>query len=75
MIVIPFAGKKAAVGRNRSHAQNRTPRKFGLNLQKATFFLNGEKISGLFLAKSLKRLRKEAGDKITYKKPNKKAAK
>ncbi len=64
MIFIPFVGKKAGTGRNRSHAQNRTPRKFKKNLQKSTFFVDGEKVTGLFLAKSLKRIKKESGGKL-----------
>ncbi len=62
-MIIPFIGRKSRTGRNRSHAQNRTSRKFKLNLQKATFFIDGEKISGLFKAKDLKRIKKE--NKVT----------
>lgn len=71
MIVVPYNGKRSGIGRNRSHAQNRTPRKFGKNLQKATFYLDGEKVTGTFASKDLKRLKKEAGDSMSHKKTGK----
>ncbi len=68
MITVTYTGKRAGIGRNRSHAQNRTPRKFGKNLQKSTFYLDGEKVTGTFHSKELKRIKKEAGDKLSHKK-------
>jgi len=71
MIVIPYTAKRSGIGRNRSHAQNRTPRKFGKNLQKATFYLDGEKVTGTFHTKQLKRLKKDVGEKMSHAKPTK----
>ncbi|MFA4826748.1 MAG: L28 family ribosomal protein [Candidatus Shapirobacteria bacterium] len=51
--------KGSKVGRNRSHAQNRSPRRFGANIQKITMKLGEEKISGSFCTKCIKKLRGE----------------
>jgi ribosomal protein L28 len=51
--------KGSRVGRNRSHAQNRSPRRFGANIQKVTMKLGEEKISGSFCTKCIKKLRGE----------------
>jgi len=55
-----LCGKGTAVGRNRSHAQNRTPRTYKANIQKVTLTVGEEKISGVFCTKCLKKLKKEA---------------
>jgi len=52
--------KGTVVGRNRSHAQNRTPRTYKANIQKVTLSVGDEKISGVFCTKCLKKLKKEA---------------
>ena len=67
MLKLTYQGKKAGIGRNRSHAQNRTPRKFKVNLQKKTFFLDGEKVTGEFSAKQIKRLKMESGTRLSHK--------
>lgn len=54
-----LCSKGTAIGRNRSHAQNRTPRTFKANVQKVTLSAGEEKISGSFCTKCLKRLKKE----------------
>lgn len=53
--------KKTTVGRNRSHADNRTARSFGANLKKITFYLKGEKKTLTMCTKCIKRLKKEPG--------------
>ena len=55
-----LCGKGSKVGRNRSHAQNRTPRLFKANVHKVTVKVGEEKISGVFCSKCIKRLRLEA---------------
>lgn len=52
--------KGTKVGRNRSHAQNRTPRTFMANIQKVTLNVGEEKISGSFCTKCIKKLKREA---------------
>jgi large subunit ribosomal protein L28 len=52
--------KGTKIGRNRSHAQNRTSRTFMANIQKVTLTVGKNKISGRFCTKCLKRLKKEA---------------
>lgn len=55
-----LCAKKTTIGRNRSHAQNRTARTFMANVQKVTIKLNeDDKISGNFCTKCIKRMRKE----------------
>jgi large subunit ribosomal protein L28 len=54
-----LCSKGTKIGRNRSHAQNRTRRTFMANIHKVTMSVDGEKISGKFCAKCLKRLKKE----------------
>lgn len=54
-----LCNKGTKIGRNRSHAQNRTARTFKANIQKVTINLGEDKISGSFCSKCLKRLRKE----------------
>ncbi|HEX8923608.1 MAG TPA: bL28 family ribosomal protein [Patescibacteria group bacterium] len=59
-----LCGKGTRVGRNRSHAQNRTARTFKANVHKVTLSLGDEKIGGVFCSKCLKKLKKEiAGTK------------
>lgn len=64
-----LCGKKTGIGKNRSHAQNRTPRTYKANIQKVTMSVGEEKISGSFCTKCLKRIKKEAGEQKTA--PNK----
>ena len=54
-----LCSKGTKIGRNRSHAQNRTKRTFMANIHKVTMSVGEEKISGEFCAKCLKRLKKE----------------
>jgi len=54
-----LCGKGTKIGRNRSHAQNRTPRTFKANIQKITLMSNGEKISGDFCSKCIKKMKSE----------------
>jgi large subunit ribosomal protein L28 len=53
--------KGTKTGRNRSHAQNRTARTFKANVHKVTLNMDGEKISGVFCTKCLKKLKLEIG--------------
>jgi ribosomal protein L28 len=57
--------KGTKIGKNRSHAQNRTPRTFKANIQKVTLVAGENKISGSFCAKCLKRLKKETEEQKT----------
>ncbi|MGI5840650.1 MAG: 50S ribosomal protein L28 [Patescibacteria group bacterium] len=54
-----LCGKGTVISRNRSHAQNRTPRTYKANIQKVSLDLSGDKVSGYFCAKCIKRLKKE----------------
>ena len=63
-----LCNKGTKVGRNRSHAQNRTPRTFMANIQKVTLVVGEEKVSGEFCTKCLKRLKKEVKEKTALKK-------
>ncbi len=60
-----LCGKGTVVGRNRSHAQNRTPRTFKANIQKVSLMVGEEKISGSFCAKCIKSLKKETKEQKT----------
>ena len=55
-----LCGKGTKIGRNRSHAQNRTPRTYKANIQKITMSVGKEKISGNFCTKCIKKLKGEA---------------
>lgn len=55
-----LCGKGTKIGRNRSHAQNRTPRTYKANVQKVTLSVGEDKISGVFCTKCLKKLKNEA---------------
>jgi len=70
--VCDLCGKKTRIGRNRSHAQNRSPREYRANVQKVTLDVGEGKVSGHFCAKCLKRLRlelrKESKEKTAPKK-------
>lgn len=57
--ICELCAKKTQVGRNRSHAQNRSPRKFTANIQKVTMVYGENKISGSFCTKCIKKLHKE----------------
>lgn len=65
MRVCSLCGKKTRIGRNRSHAQNRTSRTYKANIQKVTMNVGKEKISGFFCTKCLKKMKKEAGEQKT----------
>jgi len=54
-----LCGKGTAIGRNRSHAQNRTSRTFKANVQKVTLNVGEEKISGVYCSKCLKKMKGE----------------
>lgn len=49
--------KGTKIGRNRSHAQNRTQRTFGANIQKITMKLEEGTVSGNFCTKCIKKLK------------------
>jgi len=51
--------KKTRIGRNRSHAQNRSPRTFKANVQKLTMAWGEDKVSGSFCTKCIKKMKKE----------------
>lgn len=53
MRVCQICGRKASVGRNRSHAQNRTPRSFRANIQKVKLDVKGEVLAGNFCTKCI----------------------
>jgi len=52
-----LCGKGTKIGRNRSHAQNRTRRTFKANVQKITMKVGEDKIGGNFCTKCIKRLK------------------
>ena len=54
-----LCAKGTKIGRNRSHAQNRTSRTFKANVQKVTLTVGEEKISGVFCSKCLKKMKGE----------------
>jgi len=54
-----LCGKGTSVGRNRSHAQNRTSRTFKANVQKVTLTVGEEKISGVYCSKCIKKMKGE----------------
>lgn len=58
-----ICGKKTRIGRNRSHAQNRSSRKFKANIQKVIVSLGDKKVAGTFCTSCIKRLRKDYRDK------------
>jgi ribosomal protein L28 len=60
-----LCGKKSAIGRNRSHAQNRTPRTYKANIQKITLTVGEDKLSGSFCSKCIKSLKKETREQKT----------
>ncbi len=60
-----LCNKGTNIGRNRSHAQNRTPRTFMANIQKVTLTVGEDKVSGNFCAKCIKRLKKEGQEQKT----------
>jgi len=57
-----LCGKGTKIGRNRSHAQNRTQRTFKANVHKTTLSVGEGKIEGVFCAKCLKRMKKEIAE-------------
>ena len=54
-----LCGKGTRIGRNRSHAQNRTARTYKANVHKVTLTIEGEKLGGIFCGKCLKKLKSE----------------
>jgi len=71
MRVCSNCGKKSRIGRNRSHAQNRSSRTFRANIQKITFKVGDDKLSGHFCTSCIKRIKgelKKAEDKKREKK-------
>lgn len=60
-----LCNKGTNIGRNRSHAQNRTPRTYKANIQKVSLSMGDQKISGYFCTKCLKRLKKETKEQKT----------
>lgn len=54
-----LCGKGTRIGRNRSHAQNRTQRAFKANVQKVSISVGEDKIGGNFCSKCIKRIRKD----------------
>lgn len=60
-----LCNKGTKIGRNRSHAQNRTARTYKANIQKVTLSVGEDKISGVFCTKCLKRLKKETKEQKT----------
>ena len=55
------------VGRNRSHAQNRTAKTFMANIQKVTMKVGEDIISGKFCTKCLKKIKSEAKAQVKAK--------
>lgn len=58
-----LCGKGTAIGRNRSHAQNRTARTFKANIHKVSLRVGENKIGGSFCSKCLKSLKREVKQK------------
>jgi large subunit ribosomal protein L28 len=58
-----LCGKGTAIGRNRSHAQNRTPRTYKANIHKVGIMIGGQKLSGSYCTKCLKTLKREVKQK------------
>ena len=54
-----ICAKKSVSGNNVSHSEVKTKRIFGANLQKATFLLDGKKITMNLCTKCIKRLKKD----------------
>jgi len=54
-----ICSKRSVSGNNVSHSEVKTKRIFGANLQKATFLLDGKKVTMILCAKCVKRLRKD----------------
>lgn len=54
-----LCNKKTGIGRNRSHAQNRTPRTYKANIQKVSIRVGEDKLSGVFCTKCIKKIKKE----------------
>lgn len=54
-----LCSKGTAIGRNRSHAQNRTARTFKANIQKVSLKVGEGKVEGVFCSKCLKKIKGE----------------
>ncbi len=54
-----LCGKGTTIGRNRSHAQNRTQRTFKANVQKVSIKVGEEKVGGVFCSRCLKKIKGE----------------
>jgi len=59
--VCGLCGKGTVISRNRSHAQNRTPRAYKANIQRVTIKVREGEVSGDFCAKCIKRVRLDMG--------------
>lgn len=58
-----LCSKGTKIGRNSSHAQNRTPRKFMANIHNVSIGVGEKTISGALCSKCIKRIKKEVRDK------------
>jgi len=58
-----LCGKGTKIGRNRSHAQNRTPRKFMANIHNVSINVGEKVVSGSLCTKCIKKIKKEIRDK------------
>ena len=58
-----LCSKGTTVGRNRSHAQNRTARTFKANIHKVSLTVGEGKVGGYFCSKCLKSLKREVNQK------------
>lgn len=59
--VCGLCGKGTVVSRNRSHAQNRTPRTYKANIQRVTIKVKEGEVSGDFCTKCISRVKKDMG--------------
>ncbi|MBI2430936.1 MAG: 50S ribosomal protein L28 [Candidatus Levybacteria bacterium] len=58
-----LCGKGTSIGRNRSHAQNRTSRTYKANIHKVSLLVGTTKVGGKFCSKCLKSLKREVKQK------------
>lgn len=76
MAICQICSKKTVAGRNVSHSEVRTLRKFKANIQKITFFLSGKKVTMNLCTRCIKRLKKDGKMvKLAEKKVSKKVKK
>lgn len=67
MTTCNLCNKGTKIGRNRSHAQNRTARTFKANIQKVSLKFGEQKVEGSFCTKCLKKLKTEIKQKTALK--------